>query len=123
MRIFNTNRTALIEEEPPSYKNSEAAVYTARFISLVRNVRNTAVHRGGDVTAMYLNTVYFSEKMLNNINKEKTNRALDDLKEIGKHSQRLFIYANTAATEASIDWAYEIYHKIESILNEDNSYV
>ncbi|MGP3592367.1 hypothetical protein [Vagococcus sp. WN89Y] len=121
MLINNSSNIAQrkISEELPSYKASEAATYTSRFIRLIKSVRNAAVLKGDHGMAAYINTAHCSHKMLNNIYKNKMDKALVDLQHVKKHSDELFAIANVSILYKHIYYAREIYRNIDVILNND----
>lgn len=118
MKLFNFFRPAapIIKDEPPTYKQSEAAVFTHRFIQSIKSIRNAAVIKSDHTMALYINTAHLSAKMLKNIEKGDDEKALKYLDQVRFYSNNLFANTNISVLHKEIYTSREIFRNIEAIL-------
>jgi len=109
-----------IEDNPPSYKHSDAAVFTYRFINSIESIRNVAVIKSSYTKDMYINTAESSRKLMKSIEKGDDEKALNYLEQVRFHSNNLFANINIPILHKNIYTSREIFRNIEAILYDKN---
>lgn len=120
MHIFNWLRPAPkpIIDNPPSYKASEAAVYTYRFITAIKSISNAAFSKSQHTMELYINTANYSRKLMKAIEKNNEEKTMKYFYAVRYYSDNLFANTNLPVLHKELYTAREIFRNIEVILNE-----
>lgn len=104
MNILNCFRSARVDPLP-SYKGSEIADSTSRFLRSLRHIENSAVHKGEKVEKMYKDTERYARKVIKHAEKNKFRAVSQDIKKLNLCAQQVLSAVNNVYNKDIIESA------------------